>query len=36
MAAALERIRARPTAVSAGAGPPAGGRRRGRSRPPRA
>jgi bifunctional non-homologous end joining protein LigD len=36
MAAALERIRARPTAVSAGATPPAGGRRRGRSRPPRA
>jgi bifunctional non-homologous end joining protein LigD len=39
MAAAIERIQARPTvagAVSAGAGPPAGGRRRGRSRPPRA
>ncbi len=36
MAAALERIGARPTAVSAGAGPRAGGRRRGRSRPPRA
>jgi bifunctional non-homologous end joining protein LigD len=36
MAAALERIRARPTAISAGATPPAGGRRRGRSRPPRA
>jgi bifunctional non-homologous end joining protein LigD len=36
VAAALERIRARPTAVSAGARPPAGGRRRGRSRPPRA
>ncbi|MFI5373158.1 MAG: DNA ligase D [Candidatus Rokuibacteriota bacterium] len=40
MAAAIERIQARPTpagaAVSAGAAPPAGGRRRGRSRPPRA
>jgi bifunctional non-homologous end joining protein LigD len=39
MAAAIERIQVRPTvagAVSAGAGPPAGGRRRGRSRPPRA
>jgi bifunctional non-homologous end joining protein LigD len=39
MAAAIERIRARPTpagSVSAGAAPPAGGRRRGRSRPPRA
>ncbi len=39
MAAALERIRARPTpagSVSAGATLPAGGRRRGRSRPPRA
>ena len=38
MAAAIERIRARPAParVSAGAAPPAGGRRRGRSRPPRA
>jgi hypothetical protein len=39
MAAAIERIRPRgaPTgSVSAGAVPPAGGRRRGRSRPPRA
>ncbi|HET8530700.1 MAG TPA: DNA ligase, partial [Methylomirabilota bacterium] len=38
MAAAIERIQSRvaPAAVSAGAMPPAGGRRRGRSRPPRA
>jgi bifunctional non-homologous end joining protein LigD len=36
MAAAIARIQARPTAVSAGAAPPAGGRRPGRSRPPRA
>ena len=39
MAAAIERIQSRQAqagAVSAGATPPAGGRRRGRSRPPRA
>jgi len=39
MGAALERIRSRPAragVLSAGATPPAGGRRRGRSRPPRA